>query len=96
MTDATKLLLDLLAVIPDGEKVAAFFAEDGVVELPYLHTIGIPTVDDREVRLYGGAPPHRSRPRQSSTGSQQSATAAPSARDGCALPRRTGSCGGDY
>ena len=32
MTDATKLLLDLLAVIPDGEKVAAFFAEDGVVE----------------------------------------------------------------
>jgi hypothetical protein len=39
MTDATKLLLDLLAVIPDGEKVATFFAEDGVVELPYLHTI---------------------------------------------------------
>ena len=43
MTDAKKLLLDLLAVIPDGEKSAAFFAEDGVMELPYLHAIGIPT-----------------------------------------------------
>jgi hypothetical protein len=43
MTDARKLLLDLLAVIPDGEKTAAFFAEDGVFELPYLHAIGIPT-----------------------------------------------------
>jgi hypothetical protein len=40
MTHATKHLLDLLVVIPDGEKVAAFFAEDGVVELPYLHTRG--------------------------------------------------------
>ena len=35
MTDAKTLLLDLLAVIPDGEKCAAFFAEDGVLELPY-------------------------------------------------------------
>jgi hypothetical protein len=32
MTDATKLLLVVVAVIPDSEKVAAFFAEDGVVE----------------------------------------------------------------
>jgi hypothetical protein len=39
MTDATKRLLDLLAVIPDGEKVAAFFAEDGVMELPYLYAL---------------------------------------------------------
>jgi hypothetical protein len=30
-----------LAVIPDGEKVAPLFAEDGVVELPFLHSIGI-------------------------------------------------------
>jgi hypothetical protein len=30
-----------LAVIPDGEKVASLFAEDGVVELPFLHSIGI-------------------------------------------------------
>ena len=43
MTDAKKLLLDLLAVIPDGEKAAAFFAEDGVMEIPFLHAIGIPT-----------------------------------------------------
>jgi hypothetical protein len=34
MTDAKRLLLDLLAVIPDGDKSAAFFAEDGVLELP--------------------------------------------------------------
>jgi hypothetical protein len=34
VTDAKKLLLDLLVVIPDGEKSAAFFVEDGVVELP--------------------------------------------------------------
>jgi hypothetical protein len=38
MTDAKRLLLDLLAVIPDGDKSAAFFAEDGVLELPFLPT----------------------------------------------------------
>jgi hypothetical protein len=43
MTTAKTLLLDLLAVIPDGERSATFFAEDGVVELPFLHAIGIPT-----------------------------------------------------
>jgi hypothetical protein len=43
MTTAKTLLLDLLAVIPDGERSATFFADDGVVELPFLHTIGIPT-----------------------------------------------------
>ena len=42
MTDAKKLLLDLLAVIPDGDKSAAFFAEDGVMELPFLHALGVP------------------------------------------------------
>jgi uncharacterized protein len=41
MTDAKTLLLDVLAAIPDGEKVPSFFAEDGVVELPFLHAIGI-------------------------------------------------------
>ena len=43
MTDAKTLLLNLLAVIPDGEKAVAFFAEDGLVELPFLHAIGIPS-----------------------------------------------------
>ena len=43
MTDAKTLLLDLLAVIPDGDKSAALFAEDGVLELPFLHDVGIPT-----------------------------------------------------
>ena len=38
IADAKTLLLDLLAVIPDGEKSAAFFAEDGVLELPFLPT----------------------------------------------------------
>jgi hypothetical protein len=35
-TDAKTLLLDLLAVIPNGDKSTAFFAEDGVMELPFL------------------------------------------------------------
>jgi hypothetical protein len=43
MTSAKTLMLDLLAVIPDGEKAATFFAEDGVFEIPFLHAIGIPT-----------------------------------------------------
>ena len=43
MTDAKRLLLDLLAVTPDGKKCAALFAEDGVLELPFLHSLGIPT-----------------------------------------------------
>ena len=42
MTDTKILLLDLLAVIPDGDKSAALFAEDGVLELPFLHAVGIP------------------------------------------------------
>jgi ketosteroid isomerase-like protein len=43
MTTAKTVLLDLLAVIPDGEKASAFFSEDGVFEIPFLHAIGIPT-----------------------------------------------------
>jgi len=43
MSDARTLLLELLAVIPNGDKVAALFAEDGVVELPFLHSLGMPT-----------------------------------------------------
>jgi ketosteroid isomerase-like protein len=42
MNEAKKLLLELLAVIPDGTKAAALFAEDGVLELPFLHTVGVP------------------------------------------------------
>jgi ketosteroid isomerase-like protein len=42
MTDAKTLLFDLLAVIPDGKKCAVLFAEDGALELPFLHSIGIP------------------------------------------------------
>jgi hypothetical protein len=34
MTEAKSLLLEVLATIPDGEKVAQLFAEDGVVQLP--------------------------------------------------------------
>jgi hypothetical protein len=41
MTDPKSLLLEVLAAIPDGEKVAPLFAEDGVVELPILHSVGI-------------------------------------------------------
>src|SRR5216684_3276951 len=41
--DAKTLLLDLLAVIPDGDKSAAYFAEDGVMELPFLHALGVPS-----------------------------------------------------
>jgi hypothetical protein len=43
VTDAKTLLLELLAVIPDGAKCAELFAEDGVLELPFLHAVGIPT-----------------------------------------------------
>jgi uncharacterized protein len=43
MSDAKTLLLDLLAVIPDGEKASSLFADDGVLELPFLHAVGIPT-----------------------------------------------------
>ena len=41
MKDAKSLLPEVLAAISDGEKVAPLFAADGVVELPFLHSIGI-------------------------------------------------------
>jgi len=43
MTDAKTLLLDLLAAAPDGKTCAKLFAEDGVLELPFLHSLGIPS-----------------------------------------------------
>jgi SnoaL-like protein len=43
MSDAKALLLDLLAVIPDGERASSFFADDGVLEPPFLYALGIPT-----------------------------------------------------
>jgi ketosteroid isomerase-like protein len=42
MKDAKSLLLEMLAAIPNGGRVvASLFADDGVVELPYLHSVGI-------------------------------------------------------
>jgi hypothetical protein len=41
MKDAKSLLPEVLATIPDGEKVGSLFAADGVVELPFLHSVGI-------------------------------------------------------
>jgi hypothetical protein len=41
MKDAKSLLLEALAAIPDGEKVALLLAEDGVVDLPFLQSVGI-------------------------------------------------------
>jgi hypothetical protein len=41
MKGAKSRLLEVLAAIQDGEKIAPFFAADGVVELPFLHSVGI-------------------------------------------------------
>jgi uncharacterized protein len=41
MKDAKSLLLEVLAAIPDREKIAPLFAEDGVVGLPFLRSVGI-------------------------------------------------------
>ena len=40
--DAKTLLLEFLAAVTHGEDAAALFAEDGVLELPFLHSVGIP------------------------------------------------------
>src|ERR1700746_2371333 len=40
--DAKTLLLDFLAAVTHGENAAPLFAEDGAVELPFLHSLGIP------------------------------------------------------
>ena len=42
MKDAKTLLLEFLAAVTRGQNAAALFAEDGAVELPFLHSVGIP------------------------------------------------------
>ena len=42
MKDAKTLLLEFLAAVTHGQNAAALFAEDGAVELPFLHSVGIP------------------------------------------------------
>jgi ketosteroid isomerase-like protein len=42
MKDAKTLLLEFLAAVTHGENAAALFAEDGAVELPFLHSLGVP------------------------------------------------------
>ena len=45
-------LLELLAAIPEGEKIAPLFGEDGVVELPFLHSVRIHHVaEGGEIKL---------------------------------------------
>lgn len=41
MTDAKSILTQLLDTIPDGASTAQLFAEDGVLELPYLQSLGM-------------------------------------------------------
>src|ERR1700682_2407291 len=41
MKDAKTLLLEFLAAITAGQNAATLFAEDGAVELPFLHSLGI-------------------------------------------------------
>ena len=40
--DAKALLLEFLAAVTHGQDAAALFAEDGALELPFLHSLGIP------------------------------------------------------
>jgi len=42
MKDAKTLLLEFLSAVTGGQNAAALFAEDGAVELPFLHSLGIP------------------------------------------------------
>ena len=42
MKDAKTLLLEFLAAVTHNENAAALFAEDGALELPFLHSLGIP------------------------------------------------------
>jgi len=42
MKDAKTLLLEFLAAVTHGRDAAAQFAEDGALELPFLHSLGIP------------------------------------------------------
>ncbi|WP_328983069.1 hypothetical protein OG258_53290 [Streptomyces mirabilis] len=43
MMNARELLLAYTANIADPEVASSLFAEDGVLELPYLESIGLPT-----------------------------------------------------
>src|SRR6266478_2218986 len=40
--DANTLLLEFLAAVTHGQNAATLFAEDGALELPFLHSVGIP------------------------------------------------------
>ncbi len=40
--DAKTLLLEFLAAVTHGQDAGALFAEDGALELPFLHSVGIP------------------------------------------------------
>ena len=42
MKDAKTLLLEFLAAVTHGQDAATLFAEDGALELPFLHSLGIP------------------------------------------------------
>ncbi len=42
MKDAKTLLLEFLAAVTHSKDAAALFAEDGALELPFLHSLGIP------------------------------------------------------
>src|SRR5260370_42011681 len=42
MKDAKTLLLEFLAAVTHGQDAAALFAEDGALELPFLHSLAIP------------------------------------------------------
>src|SRR5260370_28409990 len=42
MKDAKTLLLEFLAAVTNGQDAGALFAEDGALELPFLHSVGIP------------------------------------------------------
>jgi hypothetical protein len=53
MKEAKSLLLLVFAAIPDGEKVAPLFAEDGLVDLPFLHSVGIEPRDKARAAIAG-------------------------------------------
>src|ERR1700719_5363384 len=42
MKDAKTLLLEFLAAVTHGQDAGALFAEDGALELPFLHSLGTP------------------------------------------------------
>jgi len=62
MKDAKALLLEFLAAVTHGQDAGAVFAEDGALELPFLHSLGIPwrhqgrqairVLQDQLARLY--------------------------------------------